>query len=62
MPKIDKRVSLNEENVKWFYETFPNGSLSEMCNLLLSELRDCIEFELKSKITETAESVKDMIL
>ncbi len=36
---IDKYVSIDEENAKWFNETYPKGSFGWLFNMLLAEFR-----------------------
>jgi hypothetical protein len=40
MARIRKRVELNEENIKWYEETYPKGSLSWLCDLALQKFRE----------------------
>lgn len=40
MATIERRVLLNEENIKKFDEHFPNGSLSWALDLLLGKFMD----------------------
>ena len=40
---VRKTVELSEENVNWYYATFPGGSLGGMLDSLLQFFRDTVE-------------------
>jgi hypothetical protein len=37
---IRKRIELNQDDVDWFDETYPEGSLSGIISMLFSKFRD----------------------
>ena len=36
---VDRHVAIDEDNVKWFNETYPKGSFGWLFNMLLTEFR-----------------------
>ncbi len=59
---IRKKVELDEDNARWFEETYPGGSYSWLFDLFLAKFRDLHTNHTPAMVVKTAaQTVKELI-
>jgi len=58
---VRKSLDLNKENVDWYYEMFPGGSLSGILDQLLQSYREVVDVSPKDYAKIAAEQLADQL-